>query len=75
MRIDLPVDANIPAEYVSAERLRLEAYRKFAAAQNFEDIDVVWEKLIDRYGTPPVEVERLAVVSRLRIICQGIRRA
>ena len=70
VRIDLPVDANIPAEYVSAERLRLEAYRKFAAAQNFEDIDVVWEELIDRYGTPPVEVERLAVVSRLRIICQ-----
>lgn len=70
VRIDLPVDANIPATYVSAERLRLEAYRKFASAQKFEDIDVVLEELTDRYGTPPVEVDRLAVISRLRIICR-----
>ncbi|MEJ6019987.1 transcription-repair coupling factor [Corynebacterium sp. H113] len=70
VRIDLPVDANIPAEYVSAERLRLEAYRKFASAQQFEDIDVVLEELVDRYGQPPIEVQRLAVISRLRIICR-----
>lgn len=70
VRIDLPVDANIPAEYVSSERLRLEAYRKFAAASALDDIDVVLEELVDRYGTPPIEVERLAVISRLRIICR-----
>ncbi|MGH3431505.1 MAG: transcription-repair coupling factor, partial [Thermocrispum sp.] len=32
VRVDLPVDAHIPHEYVPGERLRLEAYRKIAAA-------------------------------------------
>lgn len=70
IRIDLPVDANIPATYVDSERLRLEAYRKFASAQAMEDIDVVLDELVDRYGEPPIEVQRLAAISRLRIICR-----
>src|SRR5699024_8903035 len=70
VRIDLPVDANIPASYVAAERLRLEAYRKFASAQAMDDIGVVLEELRDRYGEPPIEVARLAAISRLRIICR-----
>lgn len=70
IRIDLPVDANIPASYVDSERLRLEAYRKFASAQALEDVDVVLDELSDRYGEPPVEVQRLAAISRLRIICR-----
>ena len=32
VRVDLPVDAHIPHDYVPGERLRLEAYRKIAAA-------------------------------------------
>ncbi len=75
VRIDLPVDANIPASYVSSERLRLEAYRKFAEARGFDDVDAVLEELVDRYGEPPVEVVRLAAMSRLRLICRefGVR--
>ena len=32
VRVDLPIDAHIPHDYVPGERLRLEAYRKIAAA-------------------------------------------
>ena len=32
VRIELPVDANIPHDYIPSERLRLDAYRRIAAA-------------------------------------------
>ncbi|WP_200329650.1 transcription-repair coupling factor [Leucobacter sp. L43] len=68
--LELPVDAHIPEEYVESERLRLEAYQKFSAAAHpqapAEHVSLVLEELTDRYGAPPVEVERLAAVSALR---------
>lgn len=75
VRVDLPVDANIPPDYVAAERLRLEGYRKFAEARGLDEVDRVLDELADRYGPPPVEVQRLAAMARLRIICRefGVR--
>ena len=67
MRIELPVDAHIPTDYVDHERLRLEAYRKLAAATGEEQIQEVLAELTDRYGTPPEAVGVLADVARLRI--------
>ncbi|RAV31401.1 transcription-repair coupling factor [Corynebacterium heidelbergense] len=73
IRIDLPIDAHIPAEYVASERLRLEAYRKLAEAQTEEDIAAVLEEFTDRYGAPPVQVQRLATVARLRQLCRDVK--
>jgi transcription-repair coupling factor (superfamily II helicase) len=67
MRIELPVDAHIPTDYVEHERLRLEAYRKLAAASGEEQIQEVLAELADRYGPPPASVGVLADVARLRI--------
>jgi len=70
LSLELPVDAHIPEDYVESERLRLEAYQKFSAAshpQAPEDhVSLVLEELTDRYGEPPVEVQRLAAISSLR---------
>ncbi|WP_217134287.1 transcription-repair coupling factor [Leucobacter chinensis] len=68
--LELPVDARIPESYVESDRLRLEAYQKFAAAAHpqapEEHMGLVLEELTDRYGTPPEPVEKLAQVSALR---------
>lgn len=70
LNLELPVDAHIPEDYVGSERLRLEAYQKFSAAahpQAPEDhVALVLEELTDRYGEPPLEVQRLAQISALR---------
>ncbi|MGB6179822.1 MAG: transcription-repair coupling factor [Rhodococcus sp. (in: high G+C Gram-positive bacteria)] len=71
VRIDLPVDAHIPPDYVTSDRLRLEAYRKLAAAQNDAEIGAVIAELIDRYGPVPAEVSRLVSVAVLRILCRS----
>ncbi|MBR7502757.1 hypothetical protein KCW65_21960, partial [Mycobacterium tuberculosis] len=65
--IELPVDAHLPAEYVDHERLRLEAYRKLAAAANEDELQEVLDELVDRYGPYPEAVGVLADVARLRI--------
>ncbi|MCU1577973.1 MAG: mfd [Rhodoglobus sp.] len=74
LRLELPVDAHIPEEYVESERLRLEAYQKLstasAPAASADSIDHVLEELTDRYGDPPEQVTNLIAVSRLRRMAQ-----
>ncbi|OQS14519.1 transcription-repair coupling factor [Nocardia donostiensis] len=70
VRIDLPVDAHIPPDYVASDRLRLEAYRKLAAAQDDAALTGVVEELVDRYGPLPVEVGRLVSVAKLRLLAR-----
>ncbi|KZB87525.1 transcription-repair coupling factor [Amycolatopsis regifaucium] len=71
VRVDLPVDAHIPHDYVPGERLRLEAYRKIAAAPDQAGLDAVREELIDRYGQPPAPVRRLLAVAAFRHHCRA----
>jgi transcription-repair coupling factor (superfamily II helicase) len=70
VRVDLPVDAHIPHDYVPGERLRLEAYRKMAAAGDAGALAAVEEELKDRYGNPPLPVRRLFAVAAFRQTCR-----
>jgi len=74
LRLELPVDAHIPEEYVESERLRLEAYQKLstasAPASLPQNIGQVLDELTDRYGEPPEQVQNLIAVSRLRRMAQ-----
>ncbi|WP_084957130.1 transcription-repair coupling factor [Thermoactinospora rubra] len=67
VRVELPINAHIPHDYVTSERLRLEAYKRIAAVAGEDDITAVREELTDRYGKPPVEVDNLLEVARFRI--------
>lgn len=67
MKIELPVNAHLPHDYVPGERLRLEAYRKLAAATTHEAIDEVLAELVDRYGEPPLPAQNLIAVARFRV--------
>jgi len=74
LRLELPVDAHIPEDYVDSERLRLEAYQKLSAAtapsSHEGQIDRVCEELVDRYGELPESTRNLIAVSRLRRVAQ-----
>jgi transcription-repair coupling factor (superfamily II helicase) len=71
VRVDLPVDAHIPHDYVPGERLRLEAYRKIASASDGAALDEVRAELTDRYGALPQPVERLLRVAAFRQMCRA----
>jgi transcription-repair coupling factor (superfamily II helicase) len=66
VRVELPVDAYLPHEYIASERLRLEAYRRLSEALTDADVDAVAEELDDRYGEPPRVVRNLLEVARFR---------
>lgn len=66
VRIELPVDAHLPHDYIPSERLRLEMYKRLAEVRTDEDVDLIREEMLDRYGAPPIVVESLLLVARFR---------
>ncbi|MDQ1684967.1 MAG: hypothetical protein QOC82_1704 [Frankiaceae bacterium] len=66
VKVELPIDAHLPHDYVPGERLRLEAYKKIAGAHTEADLDAVRAELRDRYGEPPQPVENLLAVAAFR---------
>ena len=41
VRIELPVDAHLPHDYIPSERLRLEMYKRLAEVRTDEDVDMI----------------------------------
>ena len=70
VKVDLPVDANLPVEYLPGERLRLEAYRALAGATTEDAVDEVRAELVDRFGPIPPPVENLLAVARFKVLCR-----
>lgn len=70
VRIDLPVDAHLPPDYIGSDRLRLEGYRRLAAAGDEAAVARVVDELIDRYGPLPEPAQLLVAVARLRLVCR-----
>jgi len=66
VKVDLPVDANLPHDYIPGERLRLEAYARIAAAADDVGVAAVRAELLDRYGALPGPVENLLAVAAFR---------
>ena len=66
VRIELPVDAHLPHDYIPSERLRLEMYKRLAEVRADTDVEVLREELLDRYGPPPEPVTRLLMVASFR---------
>jgi transcription-repair coupling factor (superfamily II helicase) len=75
VKLDLPVDANLPTDYVTGGEQRLEAYRRLAAVTTQAEVDDVAAEWLDRYGPLPPPAEALIRVARLRAECvrTGIR--
>jgi transcription-repair coupling factor (superfamily II helicase) len=71
VKVDLPVDAHLPHEYIGVERLRLEMYRKMAEAKTEARLSEVEAEMRDRYGAPPEAVGNLFAVARFRLLARA----
>ncbi|MGH9129227.1 MAG: transcription-repair coupling factor, partial [Acidimicrobiales bacterium] len=73
--LELPVDANLPPDYVEREDLRLEAYRRLATVASAAEVDDIAAEWADRFGPPPPSAAALLDVARLRAECvrTGVR--
>ncbi len=77
VKIEVPLDANIPHDYIAKEPLRLDAYRRLAEVTSQENVDDIMNEWIDRYGPIPERAKALLDVARLRGECVriGLREA
>jgi transcription-repair coupling factor (superfamily II helicase) len=67
VRIELPVDAHLPEGYVPELSLRLEAYRRLAAAHTPGEVYDVAAEWKDRFGPLPAAAVSLIDIAHLRV--------
>lgn len=70
--LEIPLNAYIPDSYILNPRYKLELYRRF--------VDLTWggeedlmDEIIDRFGTPPEEVELLWRLAKIRALCRKLK--
>ncbi len=66
-KLELPIDAFLPHDYVESERVRLDIYRRLASATNPDQVDEVEQELNDRFGGAPEAVVSLLKIAKLRV--------
>ena len=68
-RVELRVDAYLPAEYVRGENQRMEVFKRIALIKTRETREDVIEEMIDRFGEIPESVMNLIDIAHLRGVC------
>ena len=68
--INLHSPALLPNDYCGDVHLRLSFYKKLASAKKTEQIDALWEELVDRFGKLPHQASTLIETHRLRVLAR-----
>jgi transcription-repair coupling factor (superfamily II helicase) len=67
VRLDVPVDAYLPASYVPFEAAKIDVHRRIVAAREPGQLRAIRDELIDRFGPLPAEAENLLKLQQARI--------
>ncbi len=67
VRLDVNVDAFVPADYVPYEQAKIEIHRRVAGALEVADVERLREELEDRFGPVPEPLGNLLSLQRARI--------
>jgi transcription-repair coupling factor (superfamily II helicase) len=66
IKLELPVDAHLPHDYVDDERARLELYKRISAVRDATGVKDVRAELADRFGPLPEAADRLLTLAALK---------
>ena len=67
VRLDVPVDAYLPAAYVPFEAAKIDIHRRIVAAREPGQLRAIRDELGDRFGPLPAEAENLLKLQQARI--------
>jgi transcription-repair coupling factor (superfamily II helicase) len=67
VRLDVPVDAYVPADYIPYEVAKIDVHRRIASARERDELKKIADELDDRFGPPPEPVENLIKLQAARI--------
>ncbi len=66
--VDLPLDTNIPADYVPDRVMRLGLYRRMADIAALDEVEMLAEEFADRFGPLPDAVANLLFQVRVKVL-------
>jgi transcription-repair coupling factor (superfamily II helicase) len=67
VRVDLPISAYVPGDYVPYEAAKIEVHRRVAGAKEIADLHMLREELGDRFGPIPEPLDNLIKLQDARI--------
>jgi transcription-repair coupling factor (superfamily II helicase) len=67
VRLDVPVDAYLPATFVPFEAAKIDIHRRIVAARETGQLRAIADELSDRFGPLPPQAENLLKLQRARI--------
>ncbi|MEA2221693.1 MAG: hypothetical protein QOH83_69, partial [Solirubrobacteraceae bacterium] len=67
VRLDVNVDAYVPADYIPYEQAKIDVHRRIAGAFDVADLELLREELADRFGDLPQPMSNLIDLQRARI--------
>ncbi len=67
VRLDVNVDAYVPADYIPYEQAKVDVHRRIAASREVADLVLLREELEDRFGELPEPLRNLIALQQARI--------
>ncbi len=72
VRVDLPVAAFLPEEYVPQVDERVLMYRRIAAVSSPEALEGITADLQERFGAPPMAARELLAIARIKVLAAEV---
>jgi len=70
--IRLEAEGYMPEAFVEDPNVRLQLYKRLAAFTSMQEVSALREELVDRFGEPPHETERLLTAMALKILARAL---
>ena len=67
VRLELPITAYVPPQYIAFEATKIDVHRRIARATAAGELAAVRDELTDRFGAPPEPVDNLLRLQGLRL--------
>ncbi len=71
VNIDLPVTAHLPGSYVSDPNVRLSIYERLSRAADLEELSLIGQEMVDRFGELPPAARNLLFVVTLKVLASN----
>lgn len=71
--LDIHVKALLPDDYIVDKQTKATLYQRMLAVKKEEEMSDILDELVDRFGTPPAEVENLLQIIRIKIQAKELK--
>ena len=71
-RVEVGIDAHVPAAFIGYEAARVDLHRRIASAESLEELADLRAELTDRFGEIPKPVDNLIFLGEVRVTLQTL---